>query len=82
MLHQPYSDNFKATTSELICAVVNRLDAPASLFSLLALIAEMSGELPIDRQWRTAQSLRDAAEVIEQRPAVRDWVSRLMEGAS
>jgi hypothetical protein len=71
MLHAPNSDNLGISTNELICALVNRLDAPASLFSLLALMVETSDALPISKQYRMAQSLFDAGELILERPAVR-----------
>jgi hypothetical protein len=77
MLHAPNSDNLPITTNELVCVLVNRLDAPSSLFSLLALMTEVSDALPIDRQYRMAATLRDAADMIEARPVVREWAARL-----
>jgi hypothetical protein len=77
MLHNPHGDNTGLSTHELICALSSRLDASDALFSLLALLAETSTELTIDRQRRLAASLHDLAETIEQRPAVRNWIDFL-----
>jgi len=77
MLHAPNPDNFKATTSELISAVIHRLDAPNSLHSLLALMVEASDALPINKQFRMAATLDDAATMIRERQAVRGWASHL-----
>jgi hypothetical protein len=67
MRHSPNSDNTGLSTNELACALMNRLDAPNCLHSLLALMVVMSGDLPIDRLCRMACSLRDAADMIEER---------------
>ncbi|MGZ6316308.1 MAG: hypothetical protein ACXWNQ_03535 [Anaerolineales bacterium] len=80
MLHSPHADPFRATTHELICALIGRLDTTDCLFSLLALMIEMSDHTSIKRQWLMAGSLRDAAEMMEERPAVRDLIALL--GAS
>jgi hypothetical protein len=76
MRHE-HGDNTGMTTNELISVLVSRTNAPSCLFSLLALMTEVSVELPIERQYMIAGSLRDAAEIIEQRPEVRDWADRL-----
>ena len=67
MFHDPHGDHPGISTNELICALLNRLDAPRSLFSLLALMVELSEELSIERQYRMAATLHDAADMIEQR---------------
>lgn len=72
MLHNPNSDNTGLTTNELICVLSGRLDATDSLFSLLALMVVMADELPINKRCRMACSLRDAADMIEERP-VPTW---------
>lgn len=77
MLHSPDTDPFKATTNELICALIGRLDTSNSLHALLALMVEMSEHIPVKKQYRMAGSLRDAASMIEQRPAVRDLIALL-----
>jgi hypothetical protein len=64
---QPHGDNTGMTTNELACALMNRLDAPNCLHSLLALMVVMSDELTIERRCRMACSLRDAADMIEER---------------
>jgi hypothetical protein len=74
MKHTPYGDNTGLSTHELICALMGRLDASNSLFSLLALMIEMSDRLSIRKQYKMAGSLRDAASLIEQRSGVRDLV--------
>jgi hypothetical protein len=65
MFHNPYGDNTGLTTNELVCALVGRIDASDSLLALLALMVGMSDELPIDKRYRMACSLRDAAEMVE-----------------
>jgi hypothetical protein len=76
MLHRPHADPFEASTHELICALLGRLDSSDCLFSMLALMIEMSDHhMPIKKQWLMAGSLRDAADMIEQRPAVRELIS-------
>jgi hypothetical protein len=77
MLHDPYGDHLGISTNELICALIGRVDASNSLFSLLALMVGVSSELSIERQWRLAASLHDTAELIEARPPVRDFVDLL-----
>ncbi len=67
MFHDPYSDHLGISTNELICVLMRRLDAPRSLFSLLALMIELSEEMSEERQGRMAATLHDAAEMIEQR---------------
>jgi hypothetical protein len=67
MFHNPYGDNTGLTTPELICALSGRLDATDSLFSVLALMVVMSDELSINKRCRMACSLRDAADMIEER---------------
>ena len=47
MLHDPHADPFKATTHELICALIGRLDTSNSLHALLALMVEMSVHIPV-----------------------------------
>jgi hypothetical protein len=74
MKHDPYGDHFAASTNELICTVLARVDASDCLHSLLALMVEESSELSSSKQWRMACSLRDVAAVIEERPAVRAWI--------
>jgi hypothetical protein len=64
---QPHGDNTGLTTNELVCALVSRFDAPNSLFSLLALQLEMSHALPIHNQLCMAATLRDCADLIEER---------------
>lgn len=77
MFHEPYGDHFGVSTNELICAVMSRADASNSLFSLLALMVEMSDALPIEKQFRVACTLDDASAMIRERPAVRGWTDRL-----
>jgi hypothetical protein len=77
MRHEPHGDNLGISTNELICTLVSRVDAPNSLFSLLALLTEVAVELPVHRQYLMAATLHDAAQMIEQRPEVRDWADRL-----
>jgi hypothetical protein len=77
MLHAPNSDNTGLTTNELICAVVNRIDAPDCLHSILALMIEASDALPINKQFRMAATLDDAATMIRERPAVRGFIDLL-----
>jgi hypothetical protein len=77
MKHDPYGDNIRLTTAELTCALMARIDASDCLLTLLALMIEASGALPVDRQWRMAGSLRDAAQMIEARPKVRGLVDLL-----
>ena len=67
MRHEPFSG---ISTNVLICALLKRFDASDSLFSLLALMVEMSGELPIEKRCRMASSLRDAADMIEEKLVV------------
>jgi hypothetical protein len=71
MFHSPYGDNTGLTTNELICALVGRIDASDSLLALLGLMVGMSDELPIDKQYRMACSLRDAAGMVEERAMTR-----------
>ena len=59
------SDHLGLTTNQLICALVARIDAQDSLFSLLALMIEQASMLPIERQCRLAGTLRDAADIVE-----------------
>jgi hypothetical protein len=77
MKHDPYGDHFRVSTNELICAVFARVDAPNSLHTLLALMVEMSSELPIRKQYLMAGTLRDAASMIEKRSGVRDLIDLL-----
>jgi hypothetical protein len=67
MRHEPFGDHPGISTNELICLLMKRLDAHASLFALLALMAEAADELPINQRCRMACSLRDAADLIEER---------------
>jgi hypothetical protein len=64
MRHEPFSG---ISTNVLICALLKRFDASDSLFSLLALMVEMSSDLSSDKRCRMACSLRDAADLIEER---------------
>lgn len=82
MFHDPNTDHFKATTNELICAIVNRIDTPDCLHSLLGLMVGMSDRLPINKQYHMAATLSDAALMIVERPEVRDWVDRLKEAST
>jgi hypothetical protein len=50
---------------------MSRFDASNSLFTLLALQLEMSHALPIDNQLRMAATLRDCADMIEQRALMK-----------
>jgi hypothetical protein len=77
MKHSPHGDDTGLTTGQLVCVLVSRIDASDSLFSLLALLAESSEELSVDRQRRLAASLHDLGNLIEQRPPVRGWVDFL-----
>ena len=77
MLHSPHGDPFKASTNELICALIGRLDTSNGLHALLALMIEMSDHMPIKKQWHMAGSLRDAADMIEARLAARELISLL-----
>jgi hypothetical protein len=77
MLHVPRPYDLPYTTHELVAALMNRLDTHECLHSLLALMVGMSGELSISRQYRMAGSLRDAASMIEHRPAVHDLANFL-----
>jgi hypothetical protein len=79
MLHDPHGDPLGISTAELACMLMSRLDAPQVLFSLLALMIELADEMPIDRQYRIAGSLRDAADTIEQKPHARE-LAILLEG--
>jgi hypothetical protein len=72
MFHDPNGDHLGISTGELVCVLINRLDAPDCLFSLLGLMVEVSNDLPNDRQWRMACTLRDAAAMIEERPVHHD----------
>jgi hypothetical protein len=76
MFHDPNGDHLEISTNELVCVLINRLDAPRSLFSLLGLMVEMSEALPIDRKWRMACTLRDAAAMIEERHAFEEGTTR------
>jgi hypothetical protein len=67
MLHDPHGDHIEITTNELICTLVSRFDAEQSLFTLLALQIEVSDALSINNQLRMAATLRDAADMIEER---------------
>jgi hypothetical protein len=71
MFHDPHGDHLGITTNELICVLMSRLDASRGLFSLLALMVELSEELAIESQDRMAATLHDAADLIQQRPSVR-----------
>lgn len=77
MLHKPKLDDVPLSTNELICVLANRLDAPSSLFSLLALLSEVSDNLSCERQFRMAGTLRDAADMISARQVVREWAARI-----
>lgn len=77
MRHQPKPDDLPITTNELIAVLANRFETPNCLFSLLGLMTEVSDALPIERQFRMAATLRDAAEMIEARPVLREWAARL-----
>ena len=77
MKHRPYGDNTGLTTNELVCVLMSRLDASSCLISLLALMIEVSDELPVDNQWKIAGSLHDAARIIEERPMVGAWMDQI-----
>src|SRR5882724_11606941 len=74
MRHEPFDH---MDTNQLISMLINRIDAPNCLHSLLALMVVGSEELSIKRQYLMAGSLRDVAEMIERRPEVRDLADRL-----
>ena len=74
MRHEPFDH---MDTNQLISMLMNRIDAPNCLHSLLALMVVGSEELSIKRQYLMAGSLRDVAEMIERRPEVRDLADRL-----
>jgi hypothetical protein len=67
MRHEPFDDHPGISTNQLVCELLKRFDASDSLFSLLALMAEMADELPINKRRRMACSLRDCADKIEER---------------
>ena len=71
MFHDPNGDHLGISTNELICVLVARFDAHDSLFALLALMVEAADELPIHKRCRVACSLRDCADIIEQRALVK-----------
>ena len=67
MRHEAFDDHPGISTNELICALLARLDAKDSLFGLLALMVVMADELSINNRCRMANSLRDAADMVEER---------------
>jgi hypothetical protein len=71
MRHEPFGDHPGISTNELIFVLMKRLDAHDSLFALLGLMVEMADELPINKRCRMACSLRDCADMIEQRALVK-----------
>jgi hypothetical protein len=73
MKHSPHGDSLGISTNELICILMSRADASSSMFSLLGLMIEMSDEMSIQKQYLTAECLKDAAHLIEDRPAVQDF---------
>jgi hypothetical protein len=65
--HDPHGDHPEITTNELIAVLMSRFDASDCLFTLLALMVEASHGLPINNQFRMACTLRDAADLLEER---------------
>lgn len=71
MRHEPFGDHPGTSTNALICMLMARVDTYDSLFALLGLMVEMADELPINKRCRMACSLRDCADMIEQRALMK-----------